>query len=799
VYVSKIDAEQESKGVRAALSPGEALTQLLDGTGLRFEFLNARTVRIYDPASAAHYTPTSEATVPQQHPAADRLAALEEVIVVGLRDEEAMSVGDFLQNVPASVSILSGDTLESRHLAQLSEYANSIPGLYVASLGTPGQANVILRGISTFNGASAVGFYIDDTPIGPSGPYNSASTFPLDMMPYDLERVEVLRGPQGTQFGAPSEVGLIRYVLRKPSVSDFEARIGADAETVAGAAGPGGSYRAFVNAPLIDGSLGMRVSAYWRSTPGYIDNSFTGEKDVNGVREYGGRAALLWTPAESVAVNLNALWIRIAADSAATVSAFGLTTVPNTGDAYVVTPTNPPHGLTESAAFEAPFTNNLAYYSATLQWNAGPVEVSSATAWSKTRQPYSLDMTQYISGGGLTPPNATFSRTDLDQGIEKFTEELRFASPQGGRIGWLAGAFYTHEADTFQTAQYYFDTSYQPLTFSQEITAPSTFAEWALFGDLTWRVTRQLDLTGGVRYDHNRQYNNWIYHDTYNASATLGPGSSSGGATTWMADARYRLGSALTLYTRVATGYQPSFPNPAAHMLNPQVPVVVPSESLTNYEIGIKSEFFDRRARIDLAAFDIGYHHIQFCTTADSFCAGNANANEARSKGVELTTSYSPLLGLRLQYTAAYTHVVLTELDPNGLCCSLTGYQLPNVPKWGMSFSADYEWALASAWSAHAGLAWHWMDQQWGSAPESISLSSGSAFPAIVLPPYSVVDLFAEVARGRYRLRAFAKNVGNTRAYLSGGVVGINLSNLYQVNYVPLQPRTLGVGLDYSF
>jgi iron complex outermembrane receptor protein len=163
---------------------------------------------------------------------------------------------------------------------------------------------------------------------------------------------------------------------------------------------------------------------------------------------------------------------------------------------------------------------------------------------------------------------------------------------------------------------------------------------------------------------------------------------------------------------------------------------------------------------------------------------------------MELTTSYAPLSGLRLQYTAAYTQAVFTELDPNG-CCMLTGYQLPNVPKWGMSIDADYAWALSSTWHAHVGGAARWVDRRWASSPES--LSSGFAFPAVVLPSYSVLDLFTDVAKGRYKVRAFAMNVANTRAYLSGGVIGNNLSNLYQFNYVLLRPRTFGIGLDYTF
>ena len=179
-----------------------------------------------------------------------------------------------------------------------------------------------------------VTYYLDDTPIGVSGSWAYASSLGLDLPTYDLERFEVLRGPQGTLYGAGSEIGVIKYVFKQPNVSDFEARVGVDGSTIHGASKMGGSAQAMLNAPLVQGLLGVRVSAYDSYTPGYIDNLYSGAKGTNVLRQYGGRIATLWQPTESVSVTIKALLHRIEADSSADVVTPGAATVPNTGAAW---------------------------------------------------------------------------------------------------------------------------------------------------------------------------------------------------------------------------------------------------------------------------------------------------------------------------------------------------------------------------------------------------------------------------------------------------------------------------------
>ena len=468
IYLSDLVTARRSKGARAGLSPVDALTQLLDGTGLTFELLNARTVKIFAvsvaPAPAA--TPVAGTTRSR----APSFRQREEIIVTGPRGAHGLGTAEDIRSVAASVSIVSGGSLEAQKLEQLSDYAAYLPGVNVVSFGSPGLAmsscEEFRRSPETATGA----YYLDDTPIGPSGPWANACCEVLDLMPYDLERLEVRRGPQGTQYGANSPSGLIRYVLTEPQVSEFEARVGADGSTIDGASRAGASLRVMMNAPIVEDVLAVRVSAYDSYTPGYIDNAYSGASDTNAVRQTGERFALLWRPAASVAVKVTAFWPRIDSDSEADVSSTGVAIVPDTGDANIVKATGSYGDLTEYHAFQQPFTKSIDYYAATVNWNPGSLEILSATAWSRTRSHFVNDHTLNYgasfpewSDGAIPAGLALFNR-DID--FEKFTEELHVVSPAGKRIAWLLGGFYTHESATDQTANTHSTTTISRLRLS---------------------------------------------------------------------------------------------------------------------------------------------------------------------------------------------------------------------------------------------------------------------------------------------------------------------------------------------
>jgi len=637
--------------------------------------------------------------------------------------------------------------------------------------------------------------------MGASGPYAGACC--LDLTPYDLERFEVLRGPQGTLFGGGSEVGMIRYVLKQPNVSDFEARVGADLSTVYGASKLGDSFRAMVNVPLVNEVLGVRISAYDSYIPGYIDNAYSGAKDINVVRRYGERLATLWRPSPSLSVKVNALWYRISSDSGSYVSFAGGASVPNTGDASIFVPVRPFGDLKQNRVFLNPAEGNTEYYSATLNWNPGSIEVVSATAWSRaqvhSRSDFSLiDGAKYpmLSAGAIP---AGLARQDLNGGLEKFTEELRLVSAQHMRIDWLLGGFYSHDNVTGQQTEYAFDNAYHPIAafapYLDYEAQRSTFKEWAVFADLTWRATNRFDLIGGIRYGHNDQAFNNISRGLLFSSADT-PGVSSEGATTWMGTTRFRFTPEVMLYGRVATGYQPGYPNGAM----PGVPLTVKAETLTNYEAGLKSEFLDRKALIDLSVFYIDWNNIQLSVSNTAGVGYTTNGGKATSQGLEFVSSYAPLSGMKLGLNAAYTQIELTAVVPAAQYL-LLGYQLPNVPKWSLSFTADEDWSLTRFWHANVGAGLRWVGQEWGSAGGvGVQSRSLGGTPTIALPSYSVLDLNAGIAKGPLTLRAFARNLTDRRAWLQGGFLYPDTSTMPgQSDVFILQPRTVGIGFDYAY
>jgi iron complex outermembrane recepter protein len=795
VYVSQVAQARASKGARAGLSAADALTELLDGTGLSFQFLNARTVRIFESAAVAPTARPSGAEAVTKRPKSHEKpasATFDEVIVTGLR--EHLSTLEYVQSVPASVSVVGGDRLEMQGLDQLSDY-----GAYLPGFNAPPGATVVLRGVATFTLATSVVFYLDDTPMGASGQYAGACC--LDLTPYDVERFEVLRGPQGTLFGGGSEVGMIKYVLKQPNVSDFEARVGADGSTVYGASKLGDSFRAFVNVPIVKEVLAVRVSAYDEYIPGYIDNAYSGAKDVNVVRRYGERLATLWRPSASLSVKVNALWYRISSDSTSDISFAGGASVPNTGDASIFVPVRPYGDLKLYRAFPDPAEGNTEYYSATVHWDPGSIEVVSATAWSRTQGHSSFDFSLFdgatfpmLSGGAIP---AGLARTDSVEGLEKFTQEVRLVSAQRKRIDWLLGAFYAHDSVRGQQIEYAFDNAYQPIAafapYLNYAAQRSTFKEWAVFADLTWHATNRFDLISGIRYSHNDQAFNNINRGLLFPPGDT-PGVSSEGATTWMATARFRFTPQVMLYGRVATGYQPGYPNGAM----PGVPLTVKSETLTNYEAGVKSEFLDRKALVDLSVFDIDWKDIQLSVSNAEGVGYTTNGGKAKSQGLELDSSYAPLRGMKLGFNAAYTQIELTSVV-RAAQYLLIGYQLPNVPKWSLSFTADEDWALTTVWHANLGIGLRWVGQEWGSAGGlGVQSRSLGGTPTIALPSYSVLDLHAGIAKGPLTLRAFARNLTDRRAWLNGGFLFPDTSiTPGHSDVFILQPRTVGVGFDY--
>ena len=801
LYESKLASRRQSHEAAGGLPAADALTLILQGTGLNFQFLNSKTVRIYESTAAVPSVQPSATEVPnpRAEPAPHRVDTLDEILVTGTRREEHLSDLEDVQTIPASVSIVSGASLEAEKAVQLSDYSANLPGVNVIGGGMPGASGVAIRGVSPLVLATSVAFYLDDVPIGASGRWGYAGGTALDVLPYDIERLEVQRGPQGTFGGAGAEMGSIKYVLNPPDVSQFAARIGADVSTIHGASEPGESVRAMVNTPLIDGELAVRATAYDSYTPGYIDNAYSGATGINVLRQYGGRIAALWRPSQSLSLSIMAFYNRIDQESPSEVLSPAVLTVPNSAGAYLVKGVGSYGGLTDGLAFLSPFYKSLDDYSATLRWNPEFADVMSVTGWSRNHEHYVQDFSPIdgsyfpVLSGGAVP--AGLAEMEQDVYLNKISEELRITSHSAQRIDWTVGAFYTRERLSNQSVEYAFDDSYQPIAafapYLSLVNRPSAFNEVAVFADLTWQLSQQFDVAAGIRVAHDTQT-----FATFSAGPISQPTFPSQGPdspipATWMTTARYRIVPGVMVYGRVATGAQPS------SLLVPQPGGTGAQQGETdiNYEFGVKSEFLERRALIDLTLFHLDRNRTLIIVYESGVFHSAADAGDATAQGLELTSSYTPLRGLTFGYNAAYTQCAFTRINAFAQY-QLTGFQLENVPKWAMSITSSYDWTLPNLWHAHVGGDFRSVGEEWAGYVQSRSLGG---YPTTRLPSYTVLDINAAVARGPLSLKFFARNVTDKRADLNSDVIVNDFNTPVQIENYILQPRTLGIGLDYLF
>jgi len=702
-----------------------------------------------------------------------RTTLIEEVVVTAQKREENA------RDVPVSISVIGDKQLQDLHVTQLTDIAAYVPGFQVDSGGSPGQTSLSLRGTAPVGPGQSVGSYIDDSPVGSSSFYARGVAFALDLLPYDIDRLEVLRGPQGTLYGASTIGGLLKYVTRAPDLSNYEFRAGADISSVADADDMGFGGRVGINAPLVDGKLAVRASYAYQRTPGYIDNPSLGRDDINEYSQDGGRVALLWKFNDAVSLRLSGMWQSVDSDDNAT-EVFSL----------------PPSivavggGRIDNNVVAQPFTKDLDYYTATLNWDLGWADFTSATSYSDTKTRQVQDGTPtygivFALFAGIPDGQSEFT---LDLDLKKWTQEFRLASHAGERVEWLVGGFFTDEDSANRqvvTGQFPGGAPIPGLSILADISIPTKYREYAVFGDLTFKFTDRFDVTVGGRWATNDQDFDQISAGGPLIPAGSAPSSSSEDVWTYMFSSRLHVSEDTMIYGRIANGYRPGGPNvPLAG-----APRQVDADSLVNYEVGLKSQFYERRASLDVAVFYIDWSDIQLAV-ANGGVSYLSNAGSAQSQGVELSAAFAVTQGLRLGLTAAYTDATLTE-DVPAPGTGRDGDRLPRIPKWSGSLTADYSFALHSDWTGRVGAGYRYVTRRLSdleSSPEVIEADS-----------YSSLDLSAGVSSGSWSVRLFARNVTDERAELTNNIVSNALGQQQFVVGVPLQPRTIGLGLDVTF
>ncbi len=754
---------KRAPAVRGSYTPEQALEMALQGTALSVRRTQQGAFIVQKGDAAPGETVAGSAP-------ADLESA--EILVTAQKREEN------LQDVPISISVVNGERLRQSGATQLTDFGSYVPGLQVDSTGTPGQATLSLRGIAPIGASTTVGTYLDDAPVGSSSLYARSPSFTLDLLPYDIERIEVLRGPQGTLYGASSIGGLLKYVTIAPDVDTMSVRAGGEIFDIRHGGGLGYAGQARVSVPLVPGKLGLSASYAYRNSPGYVDSAQTGRRDRNDYSQEGARVSLLWNATDDFTVKLSGLWQTIdAEDTAQIVEDFA------TGERIA-------DGMSNLNYFEQPFRKKLHYYAATLDYDFGFAALTSATTYSRTKTLQVQDVSRIY--GSAFPlfgaPEAGLAPLTLNLDLKKTTQEIRLTSPSRGQFEWQLGFFYTYEKSGNLQLVNAFDFDGVPMEgFDPFVVGalPSTYREYAAFANATYRFSDHFDVTAGLRWAENRQRFSQISAGFLLPPGEV-PGRSSEDVVTYSLSPRFHINDDSMIYARVASGYRPGGPNLAM----PGVPPSVDSDSLVNYEIGFKSILLDRKLTLDIAAFYMDWKDIQLNVVVGG-AAALANAGSARSQGIEGSILWEAVEGLRLGANGAYTDAKLKADMPPG-AGGLDGDRLPYIPKWSGSLTADYRAALSDTLGLQLGGGLRYTGSR---------LSDVESSPlAIKTSGYTALDLNAAVTIDeRWTLRAYARNVTD-----SGGAVtrGLSTDALGGVNYVvvvPTQPRTVGLALEVAF
>ena len=717
-----------------------------------------------------------------------------------------------IRDVAASISVVGERQLENLGSSSLVDYAALIPGLQVQDNGTPGQTSVTLRGIANLSSGATVATYIDEVPVGSSGIYQSANTLMLDVLPYDISRVEVLRGPQGTLYGAGAIGGLLKYVTRAPDTSGDEFRLGFGLRSTQDG-GEAWNARFGASVPLIEDRLGLRVSFARNGLPGYTDNVNDGQQDVNDSEQIGARAALFWD-GDAFDLNLSILEQRINADERGGTALDPATLDPMFGDNV------------DRTWQPQPFSKQLTLASLSMDWDLGWANFVSATGWSQTDSMTQLDATIQFGGVadqllGLPDPGSSYARYTLD--LDKVTQEFRLSSKTGGAFEWMVGTFYTKE-DALQSQFVWlgkldgspldapFDSMFSTLA---NLALPSTYKEFALFANGSWRFGERFKIDAGIRQARNEQW--FSQNVTAGILVPLGsdPGESSEDVFTWSLSPQFKLGQDSMLYARVATGYQPGGPNVAL----PGVPPQVDSSMLISYELGLKSQFADQRVQLDLAAFRIEWDDVQVSSSFNGV-GGLVNGGEATSQGVELSASFRATENWTLGVIAAYTDAkVKNDFDPTVipqgpfdviLYTGLANDRMPYVPDLSWALTSEYAFTTSGGFNGQIGGALRGVGSRLNDTTQlqritapgdpSTLLAPDEITAPLELESYRALDLYAGIGKGNWELRVYANNVTNEGAWsslspLASAFGGPNI----QVTAVPIRPRTYGIELDFRF
>jgi iron complex outermembrane recepter protein len=736
--------------------------------------------------------------------AAELGAGIEEVVVTATKREVSV------QDVPVAMQAFTAATLENMGADQVDGYYRMVPNFAVVDRGAGGKLYSI-RGISTglvTQGASTVGVYIDEMPI-------SAAGFQPDPRLFDVDRVEVLRGPQGTLYGEGSIGGTVRMITPRPDPAAFSGKADVSWQTTADGH-PGYKLNAMVNLPLVEDVLALRVSGLYHDLGGYIDridmpNGVTldvgallglppgvipvlgtgplpGKKGINGEVTSSGRASLLWNATDRLSFEASFMKQSMDADGRNT-SVGGVAGVGELETNFV-----------QAERVKDDFDlGNL-----TISYDLGWARLFSSTSKYKRTRDVTADtndLGEAIFPTAKLPGSGTFT-TELQDMV---SEEVRLSSTGDGPLSWIAGYFNVDKDNGFE--QIIVDDYGVFVGFMQILGLPVTNArqlldqtgrqeetQHALFGELTYKLTEKLSATVGLRWFDIDQRDTLANNDIN----ILGLGLTDGVSQTGESDSvmkfnvNYRASDDVLLWATASQGFRIGGTNTTPGI--PDENRTYGSDTLWNYEVGARTSWYDNRLVLNGALYYIDWSDIQLALPLGT-AFGTINAGQARIIGAELELQARPAAGLDLALAAGYNDGELTEDTPGapaGPNPGFKGDRLPGVPRLNLAASAQYTFPLSSGGLDGFGR----VDYSYtGDSTTTFNdLSTANGLPSHFNPDaYGLLNLRLGVQSERWTAALFVENAADERAELLIDNAGVT------ERITRNRPRTFGMNVRYNF
>ncbi|MEQ9395714.1 TonB-dependent receptor [Haliea sp.] len=734
---------------------------------------------------------------------------LEEVLVTAQKREQS------LQNVPVSVTAFSAETIERAGIRDFEDYAMKTPNVGFQQRGSRSDTKFGIRGVTNIGGqANAVGVYVDEVNVVPSV-LSTGTSRTADTQLLDIERIEVLRGPQGTFFGRNTMGGAINITTVKPDPSGFDASVVAEVGEWDHLLG-----RAMVNVPLGD-SVALRATVYYDENDGFITNRGPSGAS-NSEQNQGGRLALSWNPSQRLALDLSASWSRLEQDYPAMVPSGNLGSIPT----QVVTdggflfdvfdvpvwplgdvpffPANHDHTATDMDRAES---SDTAIYTARLVYDFDRFTLTSVTGYIDN------EFSQAGEGDASVAPAFFVSR---DSELDAFSQELRLSGDWNGDTTWMVGAIYARDETVETDLSTHLATDpylalwdiLGVLEFGlpgdigdiitngpsgvtvgnfEDVDRGADTTSYAAFGDMSWRISEHWEVAVGLRYTQDEV----DYFEVTRPAITIPVSdiSTSRDFDDWSPrlNVSWFPTEQVTIYGTVSKGYKVGGFNASQDL----VKLTFEPEEGWNYELGLKSRFWNERVQLNAAAFYFDWSDLQVrgqdVRTQRQVVV---NADSAYTQGGEL--ELSALLTASLSLNLAYGYLDAefdrfpNAIDTNGNLFDGSGLRIPLAPENTFSAALQYEFLLGS-WDGFLRVDYSFIDDQFASADNS---------PERLIESYELWNLRAGIDNGHFGIQAFVENLADEE--YSSGVE--NLETFYTGMQRSVgKPRWAGVRLEYNF